>query len=152
MSKTLDPTLAALTPHQLMLVTLYGEARGEPIEGQVAVANVIKNRLARGDWGASLATVLGAWAQFSCLWPSLGGKNYNAVLEAAKGLLEGAPLSPSLRQIKWVVDGVLQDLIFDNTFGACHYYAVGIPAPYWATSNATFVAQKGRHLFYSGVK
>src|SRR5574343_888956 len=147
MSKTLDPTLAALTPEQLVLVTLYGEARGEPIEGQVAVANVIKNRLKRGDWGTSLTAVLGSWAQFSCLWPSLGGKNYNAVLEAARGLLEGAPLSPSLRQIEWVVEGVFGSKILDNTLGACHYYAVGIPAPYWDTNSATFVGQKGRHLF-----
>lgn len=152
MPHSLDPTLAALPPRQLTLVTLFGEARGEPVEGQVAVAHVIRNRVLRGDWGASTTDVLSAWAQFSCLWPTLGGKNFKAVLEAAKGLAEGVELSPSLRQLDWVEEGVFGGKLLDNTFGACHYYAAGTPVPFWATGDAKFVCQRGRHLFFAGVR
>lgn len=152
MPRTLEPELAALNPSQLTVITLYGEARGEPVEGQIAVAHVIRNRVLRGDWGASRTAVIGSWAQFSCLWPSLGGKNFRAVLEAAERYAREGAFSPSLRQLEWVEEGVFGERILDNTSGACHYYAVGIPAPYWVTQDATFVGQKGRHLFYAGVR
>jgi hypothetical protein len=152
MPKTLDPLLSSLTPEQLAVITLYGEARGEPIEGQVAVAHVFRNRVLRGDWGPSLASVLGGWAQFSCLWPTLGGKNYTKVMEAAQRYREEGAFSPLFRQLEWVVSGVFGEKILDNTQGACHYYASGTPTPFWAVGDATYVGQKGRHLFFAGVK
>lgn len=152
MPRTLEPELAALNPSQLTVITLWGEARGEPIEGQVGVANVIRNRLLRGDWGPSRTDVIGAWAQFSCLWPSLGGKNFKAVLEAAERYAREGAFSPSLRQLEWVEEGVFGERILDNTRGACHYFAAGTTIPYWAVGSATYVGQLGRHLFYAGVE
>ena len=152
MPHELDPLLASLTPTQLTVATLFGEARGEPIEGQVAVAHVINNRVLRGDWGPSRASVLGGWAQFSCLWPTLGGKNHKAVLDMAQRYAAEGAFSPSLRQLEWVEEGVFGGRILDNTHGACHYFVAGTQVPYWATQDATFVGQKGRHLFYAGVR
>jgi hypothetical protein len=45
--------------------TVWQEARGEPEEGQRAVAHVIVNRLRDGRWGKSLASVCLADRQFS---------------------------------------------------------------------------------------
>lgn len=146
-----DPLLTALSPSQLVVATLYGEARGEPIEGQVAVAHVIRNRVLRGDWGPSVTSVVLAWAQFSCLWPTLGGRNFKFVLEMAERYAREGAFSPSLRQMEWVEEGVFGGKIMDNTNGACHYYAAGTTVPFWATSGATFVGQKGHHLFFAGV-
>lgn len=47
--------------------TIYGEARGEPWEGKIAVAWVVRNRAERGGWwGDTIREVcLKPW-QFSC--------------------------------------------------------------------------------------
>lgn len=45
---------------QTVLRTLAQEVRGEPLDGQKAVAHVLINRVKDGRWGKSLASV--------CLW------------------------------------------------------------------------------------
>jgi spore germination cell wall hydrolase CwlJ-like protein len=56
--------LAAQTPEVLGALTVLGEARGEGTQGKLAVAHVIRNRMAKS--GKSVAdTVLAPW-QFSC--------------------------------------------------------------------------------------
>ena len=61
-----------LTPKDLEIGwrTVYGEARGEPWEGKVAVAWVLRNRLERTDGGwrrdTSLAGLCRGPYQFSC--------------------------------------------------------------------------------------
>lgn len=147
-----DPRLLSLTGPQLELTCLYGEASGEPMEGQAAVLWVIKNRVRSGNWGATSKDVILGWAQFSCLWPTLGGKNYLRVMEFVDKLIAGSPLDPVATQIAYLRDGVSSGALLDNTHGACHYYAAGTPIPFWVTKDATFVGQKGRHLFYAGVR
>jgi len=47
--------------------TIWAEARGEPLEGQIAVANVILNRARQGGWwGDDVAGVCCKPKQFSC--------------------------------------------------------------------------------------
>ena len=47
--------------------TIWAEARGEPLEGQIAVANVILNRARQGGWwGDDVAGVCCKSKQFSC--------------------------------------------------------------------------------------
>lgn len=60
--------------------TIYAEARGEPFEGQVAVAWVIKNRSLdrRARWPRTVAEVCQQPKQFSC-WNG-GDKNYERML------------------------------------------------------------------------
>lgn len=53
--------------------TLYLEARGEPVRGQLAVAEVGLRRRDSGDWGKSLCDVLRARGQFAL---STTSKNY----------------------------------------------------------------------------
>src|SRR5512134_3045692 len=51
----------------VMARTVYGEARGEPHEGRLAVAHVILNRARAGGWfGAGVSEVC---LQFSCWNP-----------------------------------------------------------------------------------
>lgn len=92
----------ALTDIQLIAVTLYGEARGEPPEGKRAVAEVILNRAQK--WGKTIKNVCLAKNQFSCFltndpnFPKLLGlaqdfpsdnAALNACLEAAEGAYTG---------------------------------------------------------------
>jgi N-acetylmuramoyl-L-alanine amidase len=150
MAHTPHPTLAALSDRDLALVTLYGEASGEPIEGQIAVMQCFDHRVKSGRWGDSLHDTLLAWAQFSCLWAELGGPNFARVLAYATA----SPRFPAdlTTQLEWVVDGVLEGKVKDTISGALHYYATYIPPPSWAVSPAKAVAQKGKHIFWAGVK
>ena len=138
-----------------MAVCLYGEARGEPVEGQIAVANVINNRVKDRRWGTTVHSVLGAWAQFSCLWPQLGGLNYQSCLDFA-GVLErgddvGEAQNLLIDQLLWICHGVLQGALIDNTYGATHYHADYVN-PFWNKKPAVKVATYGRHLFYTHVR
>ena len=145
-----DPLLSSLTPEQLELATLFGEVRGEPIQGQIAVCQVFHHRLRDGRWGDSMHEVLLAWAQFSCLWPTLGGANYKSVLDLARRIPAGE-LRATEQQLEWVVTGVNKGLIKDLVAGATHYYANTIPPPFWVTKGTVFCGQFGRHLFYRNV-
>ena len=48
-----------------LAVAVYFEARGEPVAGQLAVADVVKNRAASGKYPTSLCAVVKQKAQFS---------------------------------------------------------------------------------------
>jgi N-acetylmuramoyl-L-alanine amidase len=152
MSRTPDPILSALSPFDLVLVTLWGEVRGEPIDGQVAVANVLRNRVADGRWGDDYHSVCLAWAQFSCLWPTLGGPNFQRVITFARRVKDIEIFTLPERQLRLVVQGLFGNALVDNVNRATHYYAKWIPAPPWAMPPARQVAQRGRHLFFAGVR
>jgi hypothetical protein len=54
---------------QVAARTIWGEARGEVRDSQLAVATTIINRLKDGRWGHDLASVCRAREQFSCWNP-----------------------------------------------------------------------------------
>lgn len=78
----------------LMAAVVTLESGGECYDGQLAVANVIINRLISGAWGSSVSDVIYAPGQFSCVnsdkfseYVSTGGQSscIKAVREAAAG-------------------------------------------------------------------
>ena len=54
-----------LADEELLARIVYLEARGEPDEGQQAVAQVVLNRLKDGTWGDTLSEVIYAPGQFN---------------------------------------------------------------------------------------
>lgn len=127
---------------QIALRTLWGEARGEPEEGQRAVAHVLLNRMKDGRWGKSLATVCLSRLQFSCWNASDPNRELMAALQD-----EGAELA----KLKPVLEAARKEPN-DPTNGATHYFAISmIQPPKWAIG-ATFCGQIGRHKFYRDVK
>ena len=129
---------------EVMARTVYGEARGEPWLGKVAVAWVLRTRAeldlgndGRPDWwGEGLAGVAMAPWQFSC-WNPLD-KMRRRIEEA-----NSAKLADSLRACFAVLVG--EEL--DPTQGATHYYADSIPAPKWAQGRKP-TAIIGHHSFF----
>lgn len=121
-----------------LAATIYGEARGEPWQGKVAVAWVIQNRLKSRRWGNSYRSVVTAPKQFSC-W-NASDPNY-AVIQRAN--LEDAVFQSC------VAAGAAAhfDLCNDPTDGALHYAASYI-RPKWATDDFVKI---GHHHFYRGV-
>jgi len=142
------------TDRIILVRTLYGEARGEPRAGQVAVAWTVLNR-ARADlhgdgrpdwWGEGVAGVCLKQWQYSC-W-NHGDPNLKAIAMAA-------PERPAFAACADVVRAIEAGEEPDPTGGATHYHRAGmLKPPDWA-----FVAGQprpsvriGNHLFYSGVE
>lgn len=127
--------------------TLWGEARGEGLAGQIAVAWTIRNRVEDGKakswWGEGYAGVCLKPYQFSC-W----NKN-----DPNFPYLSGAQPIPSKQfaQAQRAADLVISGAEADITNGATHYYATTMPkAPAWA-KNATQTFRLGHHIFFKGV-
>ena len=159
--RTLAPgseVVAVLSDPQILTLTLWGEARGEDVRGQVAVGSVIRNRFHDGRWGGSYADVCLAPWQFSC-WRPEGGKAIDeAVLAHARHMASQnvVPEDQALRQCAWVAHGIIGAWLADLTKGATHYYSpkAMVPkgsVPAWARDEAP-IAIVGDHLFFKGIK
>lgn len=146
---------SALTDRQAVALTVFGEARREPLIGQHAVAWVIRNRLEHPQrFGFSWKGVCHRHAQFSCWYPWGGASNYAAVMAAATQVIDGPMPSPgsALARALQVADDVMAGRGFDPTKGADHYYAPAAmtPAgrvPVWAQGK-TPTAVVGAHQFF----
>lgn len=119
--------------------TIFGEARGEIRQGQIAVACCILNRFKSKKW-YSAKTIAGVcqkpW-QFSC-W----NKNDPNAQKIAN--LTFPTYSKYFPIIKEAMQG-------DITNGATHYYAPAlVKCPVWAKGK-TPCAEIGSHLFFKGI-
>jgi len=125
----------------IMARTIYGEARGESEQGQIAVGWVILNRVAKQTWyGKDVVNVcLKSW-QFSCWIPS------DANRAKIKSVKIGDPVFDNCRES---ARKVLTRTIPDPTNGATHYHAKSVK-PSW-THGATLTKTIGNHLFYKNV-
>lgn len=123
-------------------LTLCMEARGETSVGQDAVAHTLKNRLASGRWGHSLATV--------CLWPYQFSGWRGPVDPNFSYACNLNDSDPVLVHMRTVMQTAL-DATTDPTNNATHYHAISIPAPAW-TVGATYCGQFGNQKFWKDVK
>lgn len=119
--------------------TVWGEARGEPYDGQIAVAQVVLHRVASQHRRET--TIAGAATepyQFSCWLPSdpnrvqlmtitLGDRTFRVAYRAAIEAVDAA----------------------DLVEGATHYHTHEV-LPAWARGREP-VAIIGRHRFYAGI-
>jgi N-acetylmuramoyl-L-alanine amidase len=141
----------ALSHEQAVAMTIRAEAVTEPIEGEIAVGCVIRNRLLHPvRFGQTWRDVCHAKAQFSCWQPVDGEKNYLALMAYCEQALAGTRPWPP--QQLWIAQGIISGAITeDRVNGATHYYAkyMKIP-PKWARG-VTPVADIGTHLFFKGV-
>lgn len=113
-------------------MTIHAEARGEPLAGQIAVGEVIRNRAKRHV--ASIAAVVLKPNQFSC-WST---RDPNRLVAAT---MDDDQLAVSA----WDVS-----LQSNTVQGSTLYYATSISPPAWVSSPAVhFIAQIGAHRFYT---
>ncbi len=130
--------------------TLCQEARGEPLEGQQAVACVLKNRLASGRWGHSLSSV--------CLWNAhtpAGGQGFqfsgwrgqDSNFAYACTLADGDGM---LSHMKAILQAAINSPT-DMTKGAIFYFNPSVVTPNWA-DETQFCGQWGHQRFYRGTK
>jgi spore germination cell wall hydrolase CwlJ-like protein len=143
--------LSALSPEEILALTVIGEARGEPIQGQVAVAASCRNRMHRlPSKYSSYHDVCLEPAQFSC-WNEKDA-NYSFLMELARKMITGQNLTdPYLRQCLLVARGVIGWDIQDNTKGATNYMTNTLfhnGRPKWA-SGAKGILEIGNHTFFT---
>jgi len=160
--------MAAFSDRDLfvMALTLYGEARGLPEEGQTKVAWVIRNRAERkqfvgsqfGTPGCVTTVCLAPW-QFSC-WNvnDPNSRVLNDRLRRFDDLVTPEPMGMTT-QLK-VARDVLEGLVPDPTNGADHYHTIA--APSWATTWPPEWANEYKvtardpddsgHIFYSSLE
>lgn len=119
-----------MTGLECLALAIYFEARGEPLEGKIAVAEVIYNRVVDPRYPSDICSVVYERKQFS--WTHDGKsdrpkdhKKYNEILELSKKIQKGN---------LFVGDGVT------------HYHSTKVK-PYWRNS-LTRVKQIGNHIFY----
>ncbi|OYY79728.1 MAG: hypothetical protein B7Y43_00630 [Sphingomonas sp. 28-62-20] len=121
---TIDPELGC------MAGAIYYEAKGEPLAGQLAVAQVILNRTTSGRFPSSICSVVLQRGQFSFVrggrMPKVSSTNaaYRTALAIAQIAIDGA----------W--DGPAQ--------AALYFHAKRV-SPNWGRAR---VATIGRHIFY----
>jgi spore germination cell wall hydrolase CwlJ-like protein len=129
-------SMPIIQPDTWAVMTIVGEAASEPYEGQVAVANVIRNRMSRGysSDGTVIGTVLRP-KQFS-MWDD------RARLYAARINLDDKIFA---RAASAWADSKRSQIVKE----AVLYHTVDVN-PYWAdASSVEFVKQIGRHRFYN---
>tara|TARA_R110000868_G_scaffold16913_4_gene74951 strand:- start:455 stop:913 length:459 start_codon:yes stop_codon:yes gene_type:complete len=135
-----------LDNQEALWLTVFGEARSESPEGQIAVANVILNRSI--EQRKSVKDVCLASLQFSC-W-NRNDPNLDQLMNAYLG-----PSTYSVRlikQIKHLTYGVYMQFIMDNTDGSNHYLTLKLynsdKCPVWAKNkDAQPRVAIGSHMF-----
>lgn len=113
---------------------VYHEARGEPVEGQMAVAHSVLNRVEASRWPDTICEVVYQHKQYSHLTASTSVESdrieWGEVVEVAAHAMVGYTDDP--------------------TNGADHFYAhkgdYGIPEPWWAPP-MEYAGEFGNHLF-----
>jgi spore germination cell wall hydrolase CwlJ-like protein len=127
--------------------TLWGEARGESLAGQIAVAWTIRNRVndgkAKSWWGEGYAGVCQKPYQFSC-W-NRNDPNY-IYLSGAKPI----PFREFARA-RIAADQVIAGKVPDPTGGATHYYATTMTKPPAWARGAKETLKLGHHVFFKDV-
>ncbi len=143
----LHAAVRELPARAVLGLTVWGEARGEPVEGQVAVAWVVKNRAARRRQTIQ-RVCLAPW-QFSCWWEN--SPNAARLAARAETMLAGRIMpEPIWLALLQRCHQVLVGILPDPTGGADHYLTTtlyqGKDAPTWAAV-LPVTTTIGRHTF-----
>jgi N-acetylmuramoyl-L-alanine amidase len=115
-------------------IAVYHEARGESLEGQLAVAKVIMNRAASGKYPTSWCGVVKQPWQFSFVNPHSG--QYPSVDQASDAWRKA--LGVTRLAVANAVQSVPSDVL---------WYHANYVAPSWR-NNLTRVEKIGAHIFY----
>lgn len=113
-----------------LAIGIYYESKGEPLEGQLAVAEVILNRVESGRFPSSVCSVLTQRGQFSFVrggklpQPPAGGQAWKTALAVAK---------------------VARDDAWDSRVSNALFFHARYVSPGWRRAR---VGSVGNHIFY----
>jgi len=123
--------------HQCLAEAVYYEARSESRSGQLAVADVVKNRVKSKHYPNTICEVVyqGAHRPFACQFSF-----------ACDGSMEKAPINPAWQRSKDIAQLSLTGFVPDLTKNSTHYHTTEIN-PNWAET-LEYKATIGFHKFY----
>ena len=131
-------SLDSLTDIDVVAKTIWGEARGEGLNGMTAVACVIMNRATKGGWwGRTPREVCLKPSQFSCWLKS--DPNRAKILAVTQ-------TDPQYQIAMSLANSVLTGTLTDITAGATSYQVRGTNA--WWAKGKTPIASIGTQDFY----
>ena len=134
-----DQPMSRLAEVDLLARLIYTETRGDSLEAQRAVANVVMNRKkCGGKYPSTLAGVINQPKQFSSR--NQNDPNFRFYSEQIDD-------DQFKTQIWKVSEEAIDGKLADNTGGAILYYSPKIESPRW-TSEAEFSIEIGRKRFY----
>jgi spore germination cell wall hydrolase CwlJ-like protein len=121
-----------------ILRNIFHEARGEPILGKLAVAQVTFNRLNSGRWGNTICKVVFAKSQFS--WTLDKKKRHSK------------PGGPMWKQTKEVLEMYLAGTRLVELQNSTHFHATWMERkPGWAYKKQELTTI-GQHTFYASLR
>jgi spore germination cell wall hydrolase CwlJ-like protein len=119
--------------HECLAVAVYFEARGETLEGQLAVAEVVLNRAASGQYPAEVCAVVKQKAQFSFV---------------RNGQFPSADRASAAWKKAVAIAKIAQAELADELPKNVLWYHADYVAPSWG-KRLTRQAKIGTHIFYS---
>ena len=129
-----------MTPAMCLAIAIFFEARGEPIDGQYAIAQVIVNRTEASFYPDKICSVVNQKKQFSYTHDGLHDDPTRFTDHADK-------IAWSVAQT--VANEALEGKVpFEIT--STHYHNIDVD-PYWTTSYE-YDGKLGKHLFYTAKK
>lgn len=136
----------SLTDLETLALTIYGEARGEKVDGQIAIGCVIRNRRISHP-EKSYKDICLAPKQFSC-WNE-NDPNRVILLKLADNI-HGTNFW--LKQTMFIASGIIDNNLIDNTGGAKNYMTSDLffsdKKPAWAIK-AMGLRTIGNHVFFT---
>lgn len=110
---------------------ISAESRGEPLSGQIAVGNVILNRVSSSAYPSTIYEVI-----FDSKW----GTQFEPVLN---GTIYNEPTAQSILAAKLCLDGasVVQDSLY--------FFNPAIASSTWISKNCSYITTIGNHQFYA---
>lgn len=154
-----DEVKASLTPYHVLGLTMWAEARSEPLEGIVAVGCVVRNRADRRTWyGKDIKAVCLKPSQFSCWNPGTDENHVKLMKLAALFVSDYAVSStiridPALKECLYLAQGVINRDLRDAARGCTHYLTAELyerQPPAWARVKQPEL-RLGGHLFFKDV-
>ena len=130
-----------------MAVAIYFEARAEPLAGQIAVANVIVNRVMADQYPDDVCEVI--------TQGKLGSKRTDRIRRHqcqfsfyCDGKSDTPKDADAFRYAIDIASNILGGVWFDPTDGATHYHSIDV-SPVWAKT-MTRIVRIENHIFYKG--
>ena len=109
---------------------ISAESRGEPMEGQIAVGNVVLNRVASETFPDTIPTVV-------------FDRKYAVQFEpVSNGTVYDTPAASSVEAARRVLNGE------KTVEGALYFYAPALSPGTWIVSNRTYLTTIGCHRFF----
>jgi len=116
-------------------LAIYYEARGEPIQGQLAVGQVVLNRVADQDYPDTVCGVVTQSKQFSFL-------DKTTPNDAVQNVTDHNAWTTCQYMAKALIQGHEYEL------SATHYHSKTV-RPYWVNSpKVNYIVTIGNHVFY----